>query len=67
MQTGKEIGKYEDRSHRDSLPRSIASCLHDVVVMYQANLRVKGSHKTKISRRSGRERKKKMYRQKGHR
>jgi large subunit ribosomal protein L4 len=60
--TGKEVGKYEI-DIADLAPRINKQLLHDVVVMYQANLR-QGTFKTK-SRAEVRGSTKKMYRQKG--
>ena len=60
--SGKEVGTYEI-SPDDIAPRISKQLLHDVVVMYQANLR-QGSHRTKTrSEVAGST--KKMYRQKG--
>lgn len=60
--SGKEVGKYEiDPS--DLAPSINKQLLHDVVVMYQANLR-QGTKKTK-SRAEVAGSTKKMYRQKG--
>ena len=61
-QSGSEVGKYEI-DHAEIAPRISKQLLHDVVVMYQANLR-QGSHKTK-SRAEVSGTNKKMYRQKG--
>ncbi len=61
-QKGGEVGKY-DIDPADIAPRISKQLLHDVVVMYQANLR-QGSHKTK-SRAEVSGTNKKMYRQKG--
>ena len=61
-QKGGEVGKY-DIDPTDIAPRISKQLLHDVVVMYQANLR-QGSHKTK-SRAEVSGTNKKMYRQKG--
>src|SRR4051812_24405806 len=60
--TGKEVGKYEiDPS--EIAPRISKQLLHDVVVMYQCNLR-QGTVRTKTrSEVAGST--KKMYRQKG--
>jgi large subunit ribosomal protein L4 len=60
--TGKEVGKYELDS-TDFTPRINKQLLHDVVVMYQANLR-QGSHQTK-GRSDVAASTKKLYRQKG--
>ena len=60
--TGKEVGTYSISS-TDISPRINKQLLHDVVVMYQANVR-QGSHKTK-SRAEVAGSTKKMYRQKG--
>ena len=60
--TGKEVGKYEI-DIADLAPRINKQLLHDVVVMYQANLR-QGTFRTK-SRAEVRGSTKKMYRQKG--
>ncbi len=59
---GNEVGSY-DIDPSDLAPRINRQLLHDVVVMYQANLR-QGSHKTK-SRAEVKGSTKKMYRQKG--
>jgi large subunit ribosomal protein L4 len=60
--TGKEVGKYEiDPS--ELAPRINKQLLHDVVIMYQSNLRL-GTSKTK-SRGEVAGSTKKMYRQKG--
>lgn len=59
---GKEVGKY-DIDIADLAPRINKQLLHDVVVMYQANLR-QGTFRTK-SRAEVRGSTKKMYRQKG--
>jgi len=61
-QKGGEVGKMEI-DPADIAPRISKQLLHDVVVMYQANLR-QGSHKTK-SRAEVAGTSKKMYRQKG--
>jgi large subunit ribosomal protein L4 len=60
--TGKEVGKYEI-DPAEFAPRINKQLLHDVVVMYQSNLRL-GSAKTK-SRGEVAGTTKKMYRQKG--
>ena len=60
--TGKEVGKYEI-DIADLAPRINKQLLHDVVVMYQSNLRL-GTAKTK-SRGEVAGTTKKMYRQKG--
>src|SRR6267154_5498003 len=60
--TGKEVGKY-DIELADLAPRINKQLLHDVVVMYQANLR-QGTFRTR-SRAEVRGSTKKMYRQKG--
>ncbi len=60
--TGNEVGKYEIEP-TDLAPRINKQLLHDVVVMYQANLR-QGTFKTK-SRAEVAGSTKKMYRQKG--
>ena len=60
--TGKEVGKY-DIEPTDLAPRINKQLLHDVVVMYQSNLRL-GTAKTK-SRGEVAGSTKKMYRQKG--
>lgn len=60
--TGKEVGSY-DIEPTDLAPRINKQLLHDVVVMYQANLR-QGTFKTK-SRGEVAGSTKKMYRQKG--
>jgi len=60
--TGKEVGGY-DIEPTDLAPRINKQLLHDVVVMYQANLR-QGTFKTK-SRGEVAGSTKKMYRQKG--
>lgn len=60
--TGKEVGTYEIE-WTDIAPRINKQLLHDVVVMYQANLR-QGSHKTKARNEVAGSRQK-MYRQKG--
>lgn len=60
--SGAEVGKYEIDS-TDIAPSINRQLLHDVVVMYQANLRL-GTHKTKTrSEVAGST--KKLYRQKG--
>lgn len=60
--SGAEVGKYEIDS-TDLAPSINRQLLHDVVVMYQANLR-QGTHKTKTrSEVAGST--KKLYRQKG--
>jgi large subunit ribosomal protein L4 len=59
---GKEVGKY-DIDPAAIAPKINKQLLHDVVVMYQANLRM-GTHKTK-TRSEVRGTTKKMYRQKG--
>ena len=59
---GNEVGSY-DIDPSDLAPRINRQLLHDVVVMYQANLR-QGSHKTK-SRAEVKGSTKKLYRQKG--
>ena len=59
---GKEVGKY-DIEPTDLAPRISKQLLHDVVVMYQSNLR-QGTFKTK-SRGEVAGSTKKMYRQKG--
>jgi large subunit ribosomal protein L4 len=59
---GKEVGKYEI-DPTDLAPRINKQLLHDVVVMYQSNLRL-GTAKTK-SRGEVAGSTKKMYRQKG--
>ncbi len=59
---GKEVGAY-DIDWTDIAPRINKQLLHDVVVMYQANLR-QGSHKTKARSEVAGNRQK-MYRQKG--
>src|SRR5260221_8686699 len=59
---GKEVGKYEI-DPAELAPRINKQLLHDVVVMYQSNLRL-GSAKTK-SRAEVAGSTKKMYRQKG--
>jgi large subunit ribosomal protein L4 len=60
--SGAEVGKYEIDS-TDLAPAINRQLLHDVVVMYQANLRL-GTHKTKTrSEVAGST--KKLYRQKG--
>jgi large subunit ribosomal protein L4 len=60
--TGKEVGSY-DIEPTDLAPRINKQLLHDVVVMYQANLR-QGTFRTK-SRAEVAGTTKKMYRQKG--
>src|SRR5688572_1484399 len=60
--TGKEVGSYEI-DPTELAPRINKQLLHDVVVMYQSNLRL-GTAKTK-SRGEVRGTTKKMYRQKG--
>jgi large subunit ribosomal protein L4 len=60
--TGKEVGKYEI-DLAELAPRINKQLLHDVVVMYQSNLRL-GTAKTK-SRGEVAGTTKKMYRQKG--
>jgi large subunit ribosomal protein L4 len=60
--TGKEVGTYEIEP-TDLAPRICKQLLHDVVVMYQANLR-QGTFRTK-SRGEVAGSTKKMYRQKG--
>ncbi len=60
--TGKEVGTYEIEP-TDLAPRINKQLLHDVVVMYQANLR-QGTFRTK-SRGEVAGSTKKMYRQKG--
>lgn len=60
--SGKEVGKY-DIEPKDLAPRISRQLLHDVVVMYQSNLRL-GTAKTK-SRGEVAGSTKKMYRQKG--
>jgi large subunit ribosomal protein L4 len=60
--TGNEVGKYEIEP-TDLAPRINKQLLHDVVVMYQSNLR-QGTFKTK-SRGEVAGSTKKMYRQKG--
>ncbi|MBI3837305.1 MAG: 50S ribosomal protein L4 [Planctomycetia bacterium] len=60
--TGKEVGKY-DIDLAELAPRINKQLLHDVVVMYQSNLRL-GTAKTK-SRGEVAGTTKKMYRQKG--
>ncbi len=60
--TGKEVGTYEIE-WTEIAPRISKQLLHDVVVMYQANLR-QGSHKTKARNEVAGNRQK-MYRQKG--
>ena len=60
--TGKEVGKY-DIEPTELAPRINKQLLHDVVVMYQSNLR-QGTFKTK-SRGEVAGSTKKMYRQKG--
>src|SRR5271166_6328440 len=60
--TGKEVGSY-DIEPTDLAPRINKQLLHDVVVMYQANLR-QGTFRTK-SRAEVAGSTKKMYRQKG--
>jgi len=60
--SGNEVGKYEI-DPADLAPQINKQLLHDVVVMYQANLRM-GTHKTK-GRGEVRGTTKKMYRQKG--
>jgi large subunit ribosomal protein L4 len=60
--TGKEVGQYQI-DPTELAPRINKQLLHDVVVMYQANLR-QGTHRTKTrSEVAGST--KKMYRQKG--
>jgi large subunit ribosomal protein L4 len=59
---GKEVGTYEI-DHTELAPRINKQLLHDVVVMYQSNLRL-GTAKTK-SRGEVAGSTKKMYRQKG--
>ena len=59
---GKEVGKYEI-DPAELAPRINKQLLHDVVVMYQSNLRL-GTAKTK-SRGEVAGSTKKMYRQKG--
>lgn len=61
-QSGKEVGTYEI-DPTDLAPQINKQLLHDVVVMYQANLRM-GTQKTK-GRGEVRGTTKKMYRQKG--
>ena len=61
-QTGKSVGKY-DIEPTDLAPRINKQLLHDVVVMYQSNLR-QGTVRTK-SRAEVAGSTKKMYRQKG--
>jgi large subunit ribosomal protein L4 len=60
--SGDEVGTYEIEP-ADLAPRINKQLLHDVVVMYQANLR-QGSHQTK-GRSDVAATTKKMYRQKG--
>ena len=60
--SGKEVGKY-DIDLADLAPRISKQLLHDVVVMYQSNLRL-GTARTK-SRAEVAGSTKKMYRQKG--
>lgn len=60
--TGKEVGSYEI-DHTELAPHINKQLLHDVVVMYQSNLRL-GTAKTK-SRGEVAGSTKKMYRQKG--
>lgn len=60
--TGKEVGKYEI-DPAEIAPKINKQLLHDVVVMYQANLRL-GTHKTK-TRSEVRGSTRKLYRQKG--
>lgn len=60
--SGNEVGTYEIEP-TDLAPRINKQLLHDVVVMYQANLR-QGSHQTK-GRSDVSATTKKMYRQKG--
>jgi large subunit ribosomal protein L4 len=60
--TGKSVGKYEIEP-KDLAPRINKQLLHDVVVMYQSNLR-QGTVRTK-SRAEVAGTTKKMYRQKG--
>jgi large subunit ribosomal protein L4 len=60
--SGKEVGKY-DLDLADLAPRISKQLLHDVVVMYQSNLRL-GTARTK-SRAEVAGSTKKMYRQKG--
>ena len=60
--TGKEVGKYEI-DLAELAPRISRQLLHDVVVMYQSNLR-QGNSRTK-SRAEVAGTTKKMYRQKG--
>jgi large subunit ribosomal protein L4 len=60
--SGDEVGTYEIEP-TDLAPRINKQLLHDVVVMYQANLR-QGSHQTK-GRSDVAATTKKMYRQKG--
>lgn len=60
--SGDEVGTYEVEP-TDLAPRVNKQLLHDVVVMYQANLR-QGSHQTK-GRSDVAATTKKMYRQKG--
>ena len=60
--SGKEVGKY-DLDLADLAPRISKQLLHDVVVMYQSNLRL-GTVRTK-SRAEVAGSTKKMYRQKG--
>jgi large subunit ribosomal protein L4 len=60
--TGKEVGKY-DIDPADLAPRINKQLLHDVVIMYQSNLRL-GTARTK-SRAEVAGSTKKMYRQKG--
>ncbi|MGB7343511.1 MAG: 50S ribosomal protein L4 [Pirellulaceae bacterium] len=61
-EAGKEVGKYEIDTEQ-IVDRISKQLLHDVVVMYQANLR-QGSHNTRTRGQvSGTN--KKMYRQKG--
>jgi large subunit ribosomal protein L4 len=60
--SGAEVGKY-DIDPASIAPKVSQQLLHDVVVMYQANLRL-GTHKSK-TRGEVRGTTKKMYRQKG--
>jgi large subunit ribosomal protein L4 len=60
--SGQEVGKYEIDS-TELAPSINRQLLHDVVVMYQANLRL-GTHRTK-SRSEVAGSTKKLYRQKG--
>jgi large subunit ribosomal protein L4 len=60
--SGAEVGKYEIDPAKIA-PKINKQLLHDVVVMYQANLR-QGTHKTK-DRSEVAGTSKKMYRQKG--